>query len=49
VKLETFSFQARGFYEKCGYKVVGQLDDCPPGQRFYWMYKALDGVKPASK
>lgn len=38
-KLETFSFQARGFYEKCGYKVVGQLDEYPPGQTFYWMKK----------
>jgi ribosomal protein S18 acetylase RimI-like enzyme len=40
-KLETFSFQARGFYEKCGYRVVGQLDDYPPGQSFYWMQKDL--------
>ena len=28
-KLETFSFQARGFYEKCGYRVIGQLDEYP--------------------
>lgn len=41
VKLETFSFQAREFYEKCGYRVVGLLDDYPPGQRFYWMTKDL--------
>ena len=38
-KLETFSFQARGFYEKCGYRVVGQLDEYPPAGSFYWMRK----------
>jgi len=40
-KLETFSFQARDFYEKCGYHVVGQLNEYPPGQAFYWMKKKL--------
>ena len=40
-KLETFSFQARGFYEKCGYQVVGRLQNYPPGQSFYWMSKDL--------
>jgi ribosomal protein S18 acetylase RimI-like enzyme len=40
-KLETFSFQARGFYEKCGYMVTGQLDEYPPGHAFYWMVKEL--------
>lgn len=39
--LQTFSFQARGFYEKQGYRVVGQLDDYPPGEVFYWMRKDL--------
>ncbi|MBI1212768.1 MAG: GNAT family N-acetyltransferase [Alphaproteobacteria bacterium] len=36
VHLDTFSFQARGFYERCGYRVFGTLDY--PGtdvQRFY--------------
>lgn len=37
--LTTYTFQARGFYEKFGYRVVGQLDDYPPGQRYYWMRK----------
>ena len=40
-KLETFNFQARGFYEKCGYRIVGQLDDYPPGGSFFWMCKDL--------
>ena len=46
-KLETFSFQARGFYEKFGYRVVGRLDGYPPGQSFYWMSKEL-GEPPAA-
>src|SRR5207247_1340698 len=37
--LRTFSFQARGFYEKCGYRVIGRLDDYPPGGAFYWLRK----------
>jgi hypothetical protein len=37
--LSTYSFRARGFYEKFGYRVVGQLDDYPPGQSYYWMRK----------
>jgi N-acylglucosamine-6-phosphate 2-epimerase len=37
--LRTFSFQARGFYEKCGYRVIGALEGYPPGQTFYWMRK----------
>ena len=38
-QLTTFSFQARGFYEKMGYRVVGQLDDYPPGGAYYWLRK----------
>jgi ribosomal protein S18 acetylase RimI-like enzyme len=39
--LSTFGFQARGFYEKLGYRVVGTLEDYPPGDRLYWMRKEL--------
>jgi ribosomal protein S18 acetylase RimI-like enzyme len=39
--VQTFSFQARGFYEKLSYRVVGRLDDYPPGQVFFWMCKDL--------
>lgn len=42
-RLATFSFQARGFYEKCGYEVTGQLDEYPPGHSFYWLVKRLVG------
>ena len=40
-QLKTFSFQARGFYEKCGYRVTGELKEYPPGHVFYWMCKSL--------
>jgi len=39
--LETFSFQARPFYEKLGYEVYGTLEDMPPGHRRYLMKKRL--------
>jgi GNAT superfamily N-acetyltransferase len=39
--LRTYSFQAKGFYEKAGYRVVGTLEDYPPGEAFYWMQKDL--------
>lgn len=41
VFLRTFSFQAREFYEKNGYRITGQLDNYPPGESFYWMRKEL--------
>ena len=37
--LDTFSFQARGFYESLGYEVFGTLDDYPPGHRRYFLQK----------
>lgn len=40
-KVGTFSFQARGFYEKMGYHVVGQIDDFPPGATDYTLVKDL--------
>lgn len=39
--LTTFDFQARVFYEKQGFYVVGKLVDYPPGSSFYWMRKNL--------
>jgi GNAT superfamily N-acetyltransferase len=39
--LSTFAFQARAFYEKQGYSVVGTLEDYPPGSAYYWMRKEL--------
>jgi GNAT superfamily N-acetyltransferase len=42
VHLDTFSFQARPFYEKQGYAVFGTIEDQPPGHRRHYMMKRLD-------
>ena len=39
--LNTFSFQARPFYRKLGYKEFARLKDFPVGHSFHWMMKAL--------
>jgi len=41
VYLDTFSFQAPGFYRKQGYKKIGQLAGLPPGSARIWFSKAL--------
>jgi GNAT superfamily N-acetyltransferase len=42
--LTTFDFQARTFYEKYGYTVVGKIEDYPPGSTFFTMVKPLKEV-----
>lgn len=39
--LDTFSFQAPGFYQKFGYQEFGKLEDFPPGHTRYFMKKEL--------
>ena len=39
--LDTFEFQARPFYEKCGYTIFGTLDGFPPGYRQFYLSKPL--------
>ncbi|WP_189042215.1 GNAT family N-acetyltransferase [Aliidongia dinghuensis] len=39
--LDTFSFQARGFYEKLGFTLFGQIDDHPPGHQRFFLQKRL--------
>ena len=39
--LDTFSFQARGFYEKLGYTVYGTLEGMPAGGARYYLSKKL--------
>lgn len=42
VFVDTFDFQALGFYKKHGYKVFGELKDCPyPGNVRYYLSKKL--------
>jgi GNAT superfamily N-acetyltransferase len=39
--LDTFSFQARGFYERLGYTVFGTIEDFPPGHSRFFMKKTF--------
>ncbi len=39
--LNTFSYQARPFYEKLGYAVFGTLHNYPPGHQRFFMSKEL--------
>ncbi|EYD73970.1 acetyltransferase, GNAT family [Rubellimicrobium mesophilum DSM 19309] len=41
--LDTYSFQAPGFYAKLGYEEVGRIPDYPPGQARIFLAKRLDG------
>lgn len=43
-QLTTLEYQAKGFYEKCGYEVFGILEKCVQGQDRYYMSKRLDDV-----
>ena len=39
--LTTFSFQARGFYERLGYEVVAGIPDYPAGHTYHILKKTL--------
>jgi GNAT superfamily N-acetyltransferase len=39
--VDSFSFQAVGFYEKCGYVQFGLLPDYPPGYSQHYLFKRL--------
>lgn len=41
--LDTFSYQARPFYERRGYRVFASLDDYPLGHQRFFMAKPLRG------
>jgi GNAT superfamily N-acetyltransferase len=40
--VDTYSFQARGFYERQGYVVFGTLDNYPTGHQRFFMRKVLN-------
>jgi GNAT superfamily N-acetyltransferase len=40
--LDTFSFQACGFYERHGYTLFGTLEDHPRGARHFFLRKILN-------
>jgi ribosomal protein S18 acetylase RimI-like enzyme len=39
--VDTFSFQAPGFYEKLGYRIFGELPEYPTGQTRFFLAKQL--------
>ena len=39
--LDTFSFQAPGFYKKLGFREFGRLKNFPAGHTRYFLHKAL--------
>ncbi len=41
VRLDTFDFQARGFYEGLGYRVYAQLESFPVGHTQFHLTKSL--------
>ena len=40
--LDTFSFQARPFYEQHGYEIFAEIDGYPSGHSRYFLRKKLD-------
>ena len=42
--LDTFEFQALGFYRKLGFELFGTIDDHPVGQRRFFLQKRLSAV-----
>ena len=41
IRVETWDFQAKGFYEKQGFEVFAELKDCPPKTIEYQLCKYL--------
>lgn len=41
IRLDTYDFQARPFYERLGFHVAGQIEDCPPGHTRFTLAKHL--------
>ena len=39
--LDTFTFQAPGFYQKLGYTVFGEISNYPPGSSRFFLHKHL--------
>ncbi|MBM3593055.1 MAG: GNAT family N-acetyltransferase [Alphaproteobacteria bacterium] len=40
--VDTFSFQARPFYEKHGYTLFGSIEDQPPGHARHFLFKRFN-------
>ena len=44
-RLDTYGYQARGFYEKLGYRAVGVIEGYPPGSAEYYLRKDFEGYR----
>lgn len=42
ILIRTYSFQAKDFFYKHGFRVVGEITDYPPGESFYIMKLVLN-------
>lgn len=42
--VNTYDFQAKPFYEKCGYQVCGTVEDMPKGHTYYYLTKRLENM-----
>jgi GNAT superfamily N-acetyltransferase len=42
ILISSYSFQAPDFYQKCGYTLVWQLNDFPPGHRHCYLVKRFE-------
>lgn len=50
VWIDTFTFQARGFYEKLGYSVFAEIPEYPPGHaRLFLMKWLADATSMATR
>jgi GNAT superfamily N-acetyltransferase len=47
--LDTFSYQARPFYERHGYALFATLEDYPPGHQRFFLRKVLRVADPVSR
>jgi len=45
ILLRTYSFQAKDFFYKYGFRVIGEITDYPPGDSFYIMKLILNYTK----
>lgn len=48
VHLDTFEFQALGFYQKLGYQIFGEIEDHPKGWKRFYLKKKI-GIKEPGK
>lgn len=46
--VDSYSFQAPGFYERLGYSVFGKLDDYPAGHQRFFLSRQLSNPSDSS-